>query len=90
MSPDKLVYMANQIGKFFASQGEDKAVPQIADHLVKFWDPRMRMAIVAYLAAGGAGLDAPVRKAVEDLAAQPRKNDLSGSGSGTVASNIRA
>jgi hypothetical protein len=44
MSPDKLVYMANQIGRFFTGQGEDKAVPLIADHLVKFWDPRMRKA----------------------------------------------
>ena len=67
MSPDKLVYMANQIGKFFASQGEDEAVPLIADHLVKFWDPRMREAIVAHLAGGGAGLDPPVRRAVEHL-----------------------
>ena len=43
-SPDRLVYMANQIGKFFASQGRDKAVPGIADHIRKFWDPRMRAA----------------------------------------------
>jgi formate dehydrogenase subunit delta len=69
MSPDKLVYMANQIGTFFASQGEEKTVPLIADHLVKFWDPRMRQAIVVHLAAGGAGLDLSVRKAVESLAA---------------------
>ena len=69
MSPEKLVYMANQIGKFFASQGEDKAVPLIADHLVKFWDPRMRNEIVAYLAAGGKGLDPAVHKAVANLAA---------------------
>jgi formate dehydrogenase subunit delta len=68
MSPDKLAYMANQIGKFFAAQGEDKAVPLIADHLVKFWDPRMRKAIVAHLAAGGSGLDPAVRKAVANLA----------------------
>jgi formate dehydrogenase subunit delta len=67
MSPDKLVYMANQIGKFFAAQGDDKAVPLIADHLVKFWDPRMRKAIVAHLAEGGTGLDPRVRKAVETL-----------------------
>jgi formate dehydrogenase subunit delta len=67
MSPDKLVYMANQIGKFFASQGEEKATPLIADHLVKFWDPRMRKEIVAYLADGGAGLDPSVRRAVETL-----------------------
>jgi formate dehydrogenase subunit delta len=69
MSPDKLVYMANQIGKFFVAQGEEEAAPLIADHLVKFWDPRMRKEIVAYLTtAGGAGLDPPVRKAVESLA----------------------
>ena len=67
MSPDKLVYMANQIGKFFAAQGEDKAMPLIADHLVKFWDPRMRKAIISYLAADGDGLDLPVRKAVQSL-----------------------
>jgi formate dehydrogenase subunit delta len=69
MSPDKLVYMANQIGKFFASQGDDKAVPLIADHLVKFWDPRMRKEITAHLASGGVGLDPAVRRAVESLPA---------------------
>ena len=40
MSPDKLAYMANQIGKFFAHQPHDKAVASIADHLRKFWDPQ--------------------------------------------------
>jgi formate dehydrogenase subunit delta len=67
MSPDKLVYMANQIGKFFTSQGEEKAVPQIADHIVKFWDPRMREAILAHVANGGSDLDPLVRKAIEHL-----------------------
>jgi formate dehydrogenase subunit delta len=67
MSPDKLVYMANQIGTFFASQGEEKAVAAIANHLVKFWDPRMRSTMLAHLDAGGAGLDPLVRKAVESL-----------------------
>jgi formate dehydrogenase subunit delta len=66
-SPDKLVYMANQIGQFFVSQGEEGAVDGIATHLKKFWDPRMRKAIIAHLDAGGAGLDARVRKAVETL-----------------------
>jgi formate dehydrogenase subunit delta len=69
MSPDKLVYMANQIGKFFVSQGEDEAAPLIADHLTKFWDPRMRKAIIAHLAEGGAGLDPAVREAVGRLSA---------------------
>jgi formate dehydrogenase subunit delta len=59
--------MANQIGKFFQSQGHDKAVPGIAEHIRKFWDPRMRAAISAHLDAGGAGLDPDVREAVEVL-----------------------
>jgi formate dehydrogenase subunit delta len=63
----KLVYMANQIGKFFVTQGEEQAVPGIADHLQKFWDPRMRAQILKHLDAGGAGLDPPVRRAVEQL-----------------------
>jgi formate dehydrogenase subunit delta len=67
MSPDKLVYMANQIGRFFTHQGEEKAVAAIADHLVKFWDPRMREAIQAHLAAGGSGLDPLVLRAVQRL-----------------------
>ena len=66
-SPDKLVYMANQIGKFFVSQGEAAAVAGIAAHIGKFWDPRMRAAIIAHLDAGGAGLDPAVRKAIETL-----------------------
>lgn len=69
MSPDKLVYMANQIGRFFASQGPDEAVAGTVDHIRKFWDPRMRQAIVAYLEAGGEGLDPNVRQAVLRLGA---------------------
>ena len=67
MSPDKLTYMANQIGKFFAGQGEDKAVPLIADHLVKFWDPRMRKALCNHAETGGEGLQPTVLKAVLGL-----------------------
>jgi formate dehydrogenase subunit delta len=66
---NKLVYMANQIGKFFASQGDDKAVAGTAEHIKKFWDPRMLAAIFAHLAQGGAGLDPNVRAALEKLRA---------------------
>jgi len=64
MSPDKLVYMANQIGKFFAHEGEEKAIASVAEHIAKFWDPRMRTAIFAHLDSGGAGLDPIPREAV--------------------------
>ncbi len=67
MSPDRLIYMANQIGKFFQSQGHDKAVPGIAEHIRKFWDPRMRTAILAHLDTGGAGLAPEVREAIATL-----------------------
>ena len=67
MSADRLIYMANQIGKFFQSQGHDKAVPGIAEHIRKFWDPRMRKTIFAHLDAGGAGLDPSVREAIATL-----------------------
>ena len=74
MSPEKLVYMANQIGKFFHHEGEERAAADVADHLAKFWDPRMRKAIIAYLDdAGGAGLDPAVLNAVERLKAADQK-----------------
>lgn len=64
--------MANQVGKFFVAQGEEGAVDGIATHLKKFLDPGTRKAIIAHLDAGGAGLDARVRKAIETLRpAQP-------------------
>jgi formate dehydrogenase subunit delta len=67
MSPDRLVYMANQIGTYFASQhGADPAVG-ITDHLKKFWDPRMRKAIIAHAAEGGEGLKPDVLRAVQAL-----------------------
>jgi formate dehydrogenase subunit delta len=69
-SPDKLVRMANQIGTFFASQSEALAATSTADHIRSFWDPRMRAAIVAHVAAGGDGLTPPVRQAIELLRAE--------------------
>jgi formate dehydrogenase subunit delta len=66
-SPDKLVHMANQIGTFFASQGEASAVDSTADHIRKFWDPRMRARILAHLDAGGDGLAPVVASAVAAL-----------------------
>jgi formate dehydrogenase subunit delta len=69
--------MANQIGKFFQSQGHDKAVSGTADHIRKFWDPRMRKAIAAHLAAGGAGLDPAVRDAIAALVEPAAESETS-------------
>jgi formate dehydrogenase subunit delta len=66
-SAQKLVYMANQVGGFYKAQREGEAVARIAEHLTKFWDPRMRRALLAHLDACGAGLDPAVRDAVASL-----------------------
>ncbi len=68
---DKLVYMANQIGTFFKSQDVDTASAKIAEHIIKYWDPRMRRTIIAHLDAGGAGLDPAARQAIETLRPRP-------------------
>ena len=71
----KLVHLANQIGKFFAHQPKTEAVASVADHLRKFWEPRMRMQILEYLAQGGQGLDELPRLALEEISrefAKPR------------------
>lgn len=75
MSPDKLIYMANQIGKFFASQKAGSPVDGIADHLAKFWDPSMRAKIESHLEHGGEGLDALVKEAVQKLASKDHLKD---------------
>ncbi len=63
MTPDKLIRMANQIATFFDSQSGDAAA-EIADHLVKFWEPRMKDQLYAWADAGGAGLKPTVLEAV--------------------------
>ena len=65
MDLERLTYMANQIARNLAPQGE-AAVELTYQHLKDFWDPRMKAAI---LAGGCAGLDPIARTAVERLRA---------------------
>ena len=64
MSTEKLTRMANQIAGFFRSYPEDQALAGIRDHLVAFWTPGMRAAILAHVGEGGAGLDPLVVQAL--------------------------
>jgi formate dehydrogenase subunit delta len=66
-SEERLVIMANQIARFFSAQKPDKAVAGVADHIAKFWDPRMRQMIRDRLPAGGAGLDPLAKAAIARL-----------------------
>ena len=63
----KLISMVNQIARFYMPQKQIEPVGAIATHIRKFWDPRMRAAIIAHLDQGGAGLDELTRHAVDRL-----------------------
>ena len=68
MNVGSLVTMANQIADFFVSEaGVDAAPQEIASHITKFWDPRMRTQIIAHAAAGGAGLSPAALAAARQL-----------------------
>lgn len=67
MSPEKLIYMANQIATFFASQPQATAAAGVAAHINDFWEPRMRAQLLQVLAAGGDGLSPLVIAAAEQI-----------------------
>jgi formate dehydrogenase subunit delta len=63
METRDMVRMANQISTFFKSYGEKEALEGIAEHINKFWEPRMRTMFFAHLDKGGDGLDELVKTA---------------------------
>ncbi|MFC4728184.1 formate dehydrogenase subunit delta [Coralloluteibacterium thermophilus] len=74
MNPTRLAEMANDIGRYFdADPDEEAAIEGMVLHLQRFWEPRMRAQIVAYLGAGGDALDPFPRRAIARLA--PRRDD---------------
>ena len=66
MHPESLVKMANQIGAFFeAMPDRTEALDGIAQHIKRFWDPRMRRALLAHVDGGGeSGLSDAVLEAI--------------------------
>ena len=52
----KLVRMANQIGTFFMSKPHDEGVTGTAEHINKFWEPRMRRQFFEIVDGGADGL----------------------------------
>jgi formate dehydrogenase subunit delta len=70
---EHLVQMANDIGNFFRSEPKrEEAVAGIANHIAKFWTPRMRDKLNAYLKEHGAdALDELPREALRSLSKTP-------------------
>ena len=71
MDLDNLIVMANRIGAFFEAQPDrDEALAGIAEHVKKFWEPRMRRQILAALdTADGAAMSDVVRSALSTFRA---------------------
>jgi formate dehydrogenase subunit delta len=65
MHDDGLVRMANQIADFFRLRPHEQAVAGAADHIRRFWDPRMRAKMAEHLAHGVEGLNPIAHEAVE-------------------------
>jgi formate dehydrogenase subunit delta len=51
------VRLANDIAAQFAHLPPERAAAMVANHLRMFWDPRMRAALLATVAAGGTDAD---------------------------------
>lgn len=66
---DRLIYMANQIARNLAAQGEAEAVATTASHIAKFWDPHMRARIVALAAERPDALSPIAAQAVRRISA---------------------
>jgi hypothetical protein len=64
---EKIVRMANQIGTFFESMPHDQGVTGIAEHINKFWEPRMRRHFFEMVDAGGDGLSSLVMEAAAKI-----------------------
>lgn len=66
MDPKTLVHMANRIGEFFqAMPDREEALQGVATHIRKFWDPRMRRELLAYVdQTQGKGLSEVVLSAL--------------------------
>ena len=57
MDIKRLVGMVNDIARFYTAEPDrEVALDEIASHITRFWDPRMRRALAAHVATGGEGL----------------------------------
>jgi formate dehydrogenase subunit delta len=66
MDLDNLIEMANRIGDFFGSMPDrDEALGGVAEHIQKFWEPRMRTTLLDALdLPSSAALSPIVREAL--------------------------
>jgi NADH-dependant formate dehydrogenase delta subunit FdsD len=87
MNIDHLIKMVNEISAFWEGEAREAAPKEVANHLRRFWEPRMRAQIITYYEQRqGAGLSDAAKQAVGLLAAQPKPGDAGATPSGKTAS----
>ena len=76
MNIDRLVDMANDISNFFdAEPDKANATAEVASHLRRYWEKRMRAQIIVHLETNdGEGLSDLAKAAVRKLADEAREN----------------
>ena len=75
MNIDLLIKMANEITAFWDGEAatQEVAVKEVASHVRRFWEPRMRAQMFTYLEQRqGAGLSETALKAMAQLAEQAK------------------
>lgn len=61
MEIDTLIHMANRIGAFFeALPDRQEGLNGVAEHLRRYWEPRMRHQLLSWLDEDGADVDQTV------------------------------
>ena len=71
MHIDLLISMANQISDFFHGASPESAPRDVATHLKRYWDPRMRTQIIQYYEERhGSGLSDIALGAIAQLKAE--------------------
>ena len=82
MNIDHLIKMANEISSFWEGElGGDKAANDVATHLRRYWEPRMRAQMIQYFEERhGAGLSDVARQAVALLASQAKASSSATAG----------
>ena len=61
------IRMANDIAAHFGHLNTDRAAAAVADHIGKFWDPRMKQRLFELIATGATNLDPVAADAAELL-----------------------
>jgi len=83
MNIDLLIKMTNEIGEFFAGTAEaPEAARAVANHLKRYWEPRMRAQMITYFEQrDGAGLTELARSAVALMVADNKAQASAGAAS---------